>query len=208
MSLARSTGLAMLALVAAGAAGAPADPLPDFVVRMADETIARLPTLGPIRDHATAVALFGWEFLNGFLQPGTLCPGCAGVGHEGMLAGQRFRREHPDRHDEVMRGYGYALTTVDGTCLTAFEASRFTPKHERKPTPDDQVEWNWWVGGWGDTFVGPPAPRLPGHGKAHEWACRMTGWLSPRGGYGHMNMYGHQFLVVRSEVTPAPDSAP
>jgi hypothetical protein len=36
----------------------------------------------------------------------------------------------------------------------------------------------------------------------------MTGWLSPRGGYGHMNLYGHQFLVVRSEVTPAPDSAP
>ena len=205
MSLARSTASAALALVATGAS---AGPLPDFVIRMADETIARLHSLAPVKDHATAVELFGWEFLEGFQQPGTLCPGCSGVGYEGMLAGQRFRREHPDRRDDVMRGYGYTLTTVDGTCTVGFEASRFTPKHDRKPTPEDTFEWNWWVTGWSADFVGPPAPRLPGHSKPLQWACRMTGWLSPRGSYGHMNGYGHRFQVVRSEFIPAPDSAP
>jgi hypothetical protein len=197
-----------LAVASLRAAGVPAQPVPAFVVRLADETIALTRSLAPIPDHATAVALFAQEFLDGFLEPGTQWPGGSGLGYEAMLAGQRLRLEQPARYDEVLRGYGYVPTEAEGTCATGFEASKFTPRREHKPTnPEELMDANWWVSGWSG-LTGPPAPRVPGFGKPRVWTCRMTGWLSPRGGYGHMNQYGHQFLVVRSEVILAPDSAP
>ena len=202
MSLIRFACSAMLvqclALASLDAAGAPAKPVPAFVVRLAEDAIARDPAAMKAPDHATAVGWFAEGFLFGFLNPDMSLPGFAGPGHEGSVAGQRARRAQPAQHDQVLRDYGYVQRDLTGRCTIGFEASRFTPALDRDASPIEKIDANWWVAEW-PPIPGPPAARGPSPRRALDWPCRIVGWVSPPGGYGHVNMFSHQVLVIRFE---------
>ncbi len=110
--------------------------------------------------------------------------------------------------NETVEDDGHMVNEAEGTCTVGFETSSFRPRLDHRPTPMEAMEGNWWVSRWDRVFVGPPAPPGPGRSKPLRWTCRMTGWVSGPGRYGHMNMYSREFRVARSEFIPGPDSAP
>lgn len=186
------------------ATAAPSGPVPPFVAQLAEAAIAREPAAMHATDRDKALAWFSAGFIEGFLAPPDMSwPSVAGPAFEGMRAGQAYRRAHPARHDDVLRAYGYVPSDVTGRCAVGAEASRFTPRLPADATPIQRIDANWWVARWPPSAAAASAPRPAsrpasfGHGRA--WPCRIVGWLSPPGHYGHMDMYSHQLVAIRVE---------
>lgn len=190
------------------AAATPSGPVPPFVAPLAEAAIARDPSALRAPDRDQAVAWFSDGFIEGFLaSPDASWPSAAGPGFEGMRAGQAYRRAYPARHDDVLRAYGYVPSDVTGRCAVGVEASRFTPRLPDDATPLQKIDANWWVAQW------PPSPAAPRASRSasrsgRAWPCRVVGWLSPPGHYGHMNMYGHQLVAIRVEDLPEAATSP
>jgi hypothetical protein len=207
-SVVRVALLAHCLALAAPAVAAPAGPVPPFVAQLAEAAIAREPSAMHAPDRDKAVAWFSAGFIEGFLAPPDMSwPSAAGPGFEGMRAGQAYRRAHPARHDDVLRAYGYVPSDVAGRCAVGVEASRFTPRLPDDASPIRKIDANWWVAQWPPSAAAPPASR-PASGRGRAWPCRIVGWLSPPGHYGHMNMYSHQMVAIRVEDLPEATTLP
>lgn len=103
---------------------------------------------------------------------------------DGVRAGQAAQPLNRELYGQYMLAFGNTETTVTGTYSTpcGFECSDFSP---------DQVPEKWWL-----TFS-----VYCGEGARKKGRITVTGFLSPRGGYGHMNQYDRQFVAV--SVKPA-----
>lgn len=166
---------------------------PAEVVRQADALLAALPAT----EQPLARRLYMYQFLRGFMLPDLHQEFAANAAPhfvQSFLAGQDYRRKHAGRLDAAMRGFGYEPKTVEGEFAVGFEwcCLRFA----------GQPGHSWWVEYMADIRLPWPKEEDPGMGLGRSMQVRATGYLSPPGGYGHLNQYERQFLATQMEPLP------
>ncbi|MEA3213215.1 MAG: hypothetical protein QOE70_6272 [Chthoniobacter sp.] len=104
---------------------------------------------------------------------------------KGFKAGQEFRRANPDKLRDTFESFGYVATEAEGIWMAGFEQSGFKPRN----SPEE-----WWLSGMADTVSDLlEDQKIPDGGIS----IRITGYLSPRGSYGHLGSYDHEFYATK-----------
>jgi hypothetical protein len=126
---------------------------------------------------------FTRTFFLGFTDPDGSLTGDDVAAEHGFEAGQEFRRHcNPAEVKQAMEDYGYVATEAAGTWVLRDEVNCFRPRNIRGQ--------NWWLTDFGGTFrdfyevTGQPV------------SCHISGFLSPKGQYGHGGTYDHKFYVA------------
>jgi hypothetical protein len=189
--------LLLLALAAAHAAepvdANPFEPkgvAPAAVARLADGYAKSLPQP---EKRAEAKRDFESTFLTGFTTPNVSLGSPSDAAAAGLKAGQAYRREHPAKVKEILEGYGYVATEADGLWEAGFEVSEFKPAKNPKE--------NWWI-----TVLGEEGAALEGAERVHVEASvdgvqvHVSGFLSPKGHYGHFGVGEREFIAT--SITP------
>jgi len=126
------------------------------------------------------------RFFSGFTSPNDCIIGSDAAEH-GFKAGQKFRRHCNERDiTRTMEAYGYVAAEAIGTWNVRFEVSCFCPRN----TPDEA----WWLSGFGNTKY-----ILPKKGEKIDPPVlyRISGFLSPKGEYGHLGNSSHEFYATK-----------
>ena len=129
---------------------------------------------------------FTRTFFSGFTDPTASLIGSDAAEH-GFHAGQNFRR-HCDASEvkKTMEDYGYVATEATGKWIVRFEVSVFRPR--------DVPDQGWWLEGFGDTrYIYPKK----GEETNQPVYYHISGFLSPKGRYGHLGGYDHEFYATK-----------
>ena len=114
--------------------------------------------------------------------------------------GQRYWRDHPSEHANIMAAYGYRAIERDGVWSTGFEKSMFQPAQV-----DPGVDAGpWWLNSFGSVAwrdVGLVAPNS----AYKQPLVHIVAYLSPKGHYGHLGAYEHEALVISGTAVKAAD---
>jgi hypothetical protein len=99
-------------------------------------------------------------------------------------------KEGPDAQQRTFAGYGYQRIEWTGLWTTGFETSRFEP--------DGQPGLTAWL----DFLAGSEAalPKTDPGPRFRKLRLRLTGYLSPRGSYGHLGMHGRELFATSVQV--------
>jgi len=162
-------------------------PHPKEIVQQADAYYDSLPKpqRSVSRDEVRLHYLEG--FFMGYTSPmSKLMGGNDAVYRRGFQAGQKFWRSHPDKIKETMEAFGYRFTKVNGAWIVGFEWSDFRP---RSLFPSKK----WWLSNLTASDFGRIS-RLAG--TAGGISIHVSGYLSPKGSYGHMGDYAHELFVT------------
>ncbi len=158
---------------------------PPEVVRLADAYVTSLPQQESAA-HAKEIRNdFTTRFFRGFINPDGSISGGTSAGRAGFNAGQQYRRSNPDKLKQTMEGFGYAATNAQGIWAVGFEHSGFRP--------DGHSGREWWLA---------PLPVAGAAGAVDHLVprqggrVRISGFLSPRGQYGHLGTYEHEFFAT------------
>lgn len=137
---------------------------------------------------------FTVEYFQGFTDPDARLIGPPAA-KQGFQKGQSFRR-HCNKAEvrRFMQDYGYTVTEASGTWAVRFEVSCFCPRNN----PDE----GWWLSYFGDTKVEIPEDDKKSDQAGHY---QITGFLSPKGRYGHLGGYSHQFYATKIVYIKAGD---
>lgn len=173
----------------------PEEPKPPAIVKLADAFLASLPPEQRPKNPEWARDDFVRCFFMGFTNHTGSMSGGEVAGLQGFKAGQEFRRANPDKLKETFESFGYVAAEVEGTWTTGFEHSGFKPHRERSTE-------EWWLSGFSDTVSDlPKGEKIPDEGVG----IRIIGFLSPRGSYGHLGSYDHEFYATKiSKANGAP----
>jgi hypothetical protein len=131
---------------------------------------------------------FTTQFFQGFTDPDASILGRPAV-ERGFKEGQKFRRHCSElevRH--FMEDYGYTYVEETGTWTVRFEVSSFSPRSN----PDG----GWWLSYFGNTKADFPKDL---NKLKNPIYYRVTGFLSPKGEYGHMGGSSHEFFATKIE---------
>lgn len=185
--------------IALGASEAAAPPrgvlAPAQVLGLADTYIASSPQQ---EDVAWTRRTYLGSFFMGYVNPGGSLSTEDPASRAGFEAGQQYRHSKPTELKETMEGFGYTATNAQGKWLVFFEHSIFR-------TPGDSGR-GWWL-----TALPHPesaqaiAPDVPEQGGP----VRISGFLSPKGRYGHLGMCDYQFFATNISLLQVgqPDGA-
>lgn len=184
----------MVTSILAATATATAAEMPD-VVRPFAEAYARSPLAQqqPASASAATDDYARW-FLQGFTHPGYGTQPVTDLRSDAYANGQIYARAHPSERDAVLAAYGYQAVERTGAWRRGFETTAFLP--------DDAEKESWWMTSYGG--VGFSAIGLADSGGRHPpTRVRITGYLSPRGDYGHMGGYRYEVLVTSGALIDA-----
>ena len=158
-----------------------------FAVQRADAYIKRLPLHGSSSEKEALHRRFIQMFFSGFTSPDASMVSGSDVAHRGFREGQDFRRHsNSAKIRQTMEAFGYVYTEAEGTWSTGFETSLFRPRS----VPDQK----WWLNEFGNTeYV---VPKDAGN-ESEPVLYRIYGFLSPKGEYGHMGSYDHEFYPTK-----------
>lgn len=167
-------------------------PSPKEAIQQADAYFASLPFAQrtPHRDKIRVEFLRG--FFDGFVNPeGRITGGAHDGNWHGFQAGQAYRHANPAKLKESMEGFGYTATEAEGRWITGFETSLFSPLGSNSGQ-------KWWLSGLNDTALKfDEGTTIPEDGIL----IRVFGFLSPKGQYGHLGVYDHEFYVTMISKT-------
>lgn len=169
------------------AATATAAEVPDVVRQYAD-AYAKSPLAQqqPASASAATDDYARW-FLQGFTHPAYGTGPVTDLRSDAYANGQNHARTHPSERDAILAGYGYQAVERTGAWRRGFETTAFLP--------DDAEKASWWMTSYGG--VGFSAIGLADSGGRHPpTRVRITGYLSPKGNYGHMGGYRYEVLVT------------
>lgn len=175
-------------LIAGALAGkATAGEVPDAVLQYADAFVKsqtdaeRLPAgLSPREEYAV------W-FFQGFTHPSGGILTKSDLMRDAYTQGQTYWRDYPSERDKMFAAYGYVAVEREGVWSHGFEVSAFVPS--------DAGGEEWWIrplgdGSWSD--IGLDKVRL----RDRHLRVRITGYVSPKGRYGHLGAYVRAVLVT------------
>jgi len=153
--------------------------------RLADAYIKQL-AIAPSESERDEIRhVFTTQFFSGFTGPEDSLIGSKAA-EAGFRAGQDFRRtSSASQVRRTMEEFGYVHTEAEGTWSTGFEVRLFRPRG----TPNQR----WWFEGFGDTKYVMPKDNENLSGPIYY---RVTGFLSPKGQYGHLGGYDHEFYAT------------
>jgi len=99
-------------------------------------------------------------------------------------------KQGPDAQQRTFAGYGYQRIEWTGLWTAGFETSLFEP--------DGQPG----LAAWLDFLAGSGAalPKTEPGPHFLELRLRLTGYLSPRGSYGHLGMHGRELFATSVQV--------
>lgn len=159
---------------------------PALAQQLAETYLAHLPSQRISSDREALRQDFTRMFFTGFTDPGASLNG-SDAAERGFEAGQKFRRHcNAQKIKQTMEAYGYVATEATGTWNVRFEVSSFRPRN----APDE----TWWLNGFGNTkYI---------LSRNDKWTSqpilyRVSGFLSPIGGYGHLGGYIHEFYATK-----------
>lgn len=163
-------------------------PHPKEALREADAYFDSLPYFWrtPHRDKVRVEFLRG--YFNGFVTPGEITMvGKHDACWHGVKAGQVYRRTHPAKLKETMEDFGYTAAVARGRWLSGFEISDFRPLGGGR-------DKSWWLSALTSTaFEFAKDVTIPHDGIS----LRVEGFLSPKGAFGHLNGYDHEFYATQ-----------
>jgi hypothetical protein len=159
---------------------------PDVALREAEAYLAKLSPQPADSEREEIRTEFTQMFFSGFTNPTGGLIGRDAAEH-GFHAGQNLRR-HCDAVmvRRIMEDYGYVATEATGTWAVRFEVSVFSPR--------DMPDQGWWLEGFGDTKYTYPKK---GEETDQPVYFRISGFLSPKGRYGHLGGYEHEFYATK-----------
>jgi hypothetical protein len=162
--------------------------MPPAILKLADAYLESLPLERRPKDQQRARARFVRAFFLGITIPAS-SPGSSDDEYSrGFKTGQEYRRANPDKIKETFESFGNVVTEAEGVWTTGFEHSGFEPRG-----PNSNHE-NWWLWTTPDTVYEPPeGRRFFGRGAT----VHVTGFLSPKGTYGHLGAYDRDFYATR-----------
>lgn len=196
------------------------NPMPDFVVKLADAHIASLKEkpddMMEARKTFCAMFLYGYtdfaqlqyaDFAQLHAQDNSLPPELAGVD-----AAIRYRETHPESAHRVLTAFGYKKVIRTGMWRCGFEMSQFVSSDAKKP--------GWWLRIYTDCKEGKLRWKRFSKLKARyeipdelrksiddkrgaEASVRIVGYLSPIGEYGHLGSYTRELLAIQIEALDA-----
>ena len=183
-----------LGLLVAFAPLAFASEIPDVVRQRANAFERSQATPERLRPGHTLLEDYAYEFFVGFTHEngGIYTP--SALARDAYTQGQAYWRDHPSERAQIFAGYGYTAVEREGVWIKGFEISSFEPS--------DSPGERWWMtslgnGPWRE--VGLDA----GNTRRGPLRLRIDGYLSPKGSYGHLGMYGHTVLVTAATVVEA-----
>ncbi|RFP10770.1 MULTISPECIES: hypothetical protein [unclassified Duganella] len=148
--------------------------IPDVVMRLSDS-------------YAASREEYARWFFAGFTHPVGGISTNLDLMRDAYTQGQSYWREHANERDQIFSGYGYQAVEADGVWSRGFEKSSFVPVNSQPG--------KWWMTSFGGvkwTELGTNHADAPsGQAQVH-----IVGYLSPRGGYGHLGMYEQEVLVT------------
>ena len=165
----------------------PDDPKPPAIVKLADAYLASLAPEQRPNEPESARDDFVRSFFIGFTTPTGSMSGGTDADTKGFTAGQEFRRANPQKLKETFESFGYVATEAEGLWTLEFEHSGFKPRGCRN-------DKEWWLDDLGDTvYELPNDQKIPDEGIS----IRISGFLSPKGQYGHLGLYKHRFYATK-----------
>jgi hypothetical protein len=166
-------------------------PCPKEAIRQADAYFEALPynQRTPHRDKVRVEFLRG--FFSGFVNPeGRIMGGTHDGNWHGFQAGQAYRQANPAQLKETMEGFGYTATESKGRWSVGFETSLFRPLGANRGQ-------EWWLSGLNaNTFDFAKGIKIPDDGIS----ILIIGFLSPKGEYGHLGDYDHEFYATTVSI--------
>jgi hypothetical protein len=170
---------------------------PDVVIRLADayyDSLAyeeRSPHRNKVRFE------FSRGFFDGFTRGITVDHPETAREH-GYRAGTAMRAAHPERLKEIMEAHDCMEATAEGTWTTGFETSEFVPDG---PPPGTQ----WWLSQLQDnvfSFMDAKDHSANDYRNFPRTRVRVKGYLSPKGGYGHLSTFKREFHAMEAKELP------
>jgi hypothetical protein len=162
---------------------------PPEVLRLADAYISSLPHQPDAPQTNDIRAEFVRWFFWGFVDPNSeVSSGPPSATLAGLKAGKQYRRSNPEKLKQTMEGFGYTVTNAQGTWTVGFEHSGFRP--------DGHSGREWWLSLLPVEGGSPIDQAVPAGGGR----VRISGFLSPKGQYGHLGGYDHEFFATNISV--------
>jgi len=161
--------------------------IPGVVIRLSDSYAASRPAPEKTLNGRTPREEYALWFFAGFTHPVGGISTKLDLIRDAYTQGQSYWREHANERDQVFSGYGYEHVETDGVWSRSFENSNFVPI--------DKQAGKWWITSFGGvrwTELGSDHVDAP----FHETQAHIIGYLSPRGSYGHLDMYEREILVT------------
>jgi hypothetical protein len=157
-----------------------------LALRLADAYIGHLAFPPSAAEREEIRHAFAREFFSGFTGPDNHLIGSKAA-VAGFKAGQEFRRKSSQaRVMKTMEEFGYIATEAEGTWVVDFEVSCFRPR--------SQPDQSWWLSVFGGTKDVLPKREEPSSGPV---LFHVSGFLSPKGQYGHLGAYEHEFYATK-----------
>jgi hypothetical protein len=167
----------------------PEGPRPPAILKLANEYLQSLPSEKKPFGEEWARHDFIQSFFAGFTKPTASMINGDPASQQGFKLGQEFRRAHPDRLPETFESFGYVAMEADGVYTWGMEHSGFQPR--------DHPGEMWWIAAIiGTASDLPKGQEIPEEGLA----LRITGFRSPKGEYGHLGTYDHEFYATKIKV--------
>jgi hypothetical protein len=168
--------------------GPPAFQAPPAVILRADAYVNSLVSQPNSRRKLEIHHDFLRNFFAGFTNPEGWMEGGTEASRCGFQAGQEYRRANLAKLQETMEGFGYVTCEAEGNWTVRFEHSGFRPRGR----PEEQ----WWV--WLSP-VGDIESDIARTAKTTRAGVdvRISGFLSPKGSYGHMGGSEHEFRATK-----------
>lgn len=179
-----------------GEARKPRVKAPKAAIQQAVAYLDSLPAAQQPKDREDAIDDFLSSFFLGFRDSTNSMAGGTEADHQGLKAGQAYRRANPGKLKEVMEGFGYTATEAEGVWTEHFEHSGFVPRKNPKE--------RWWLSTMEGTESNVPeeshrpGDKIPEKGVA----VRIIGFLSPAQcapgfGYGHLNLFDREIYATK-----------
>ena len=160
------------------------------ILKLADAYLESLPPEQRPKDRQRIRDSFVTFFFRGFtsFSAGSMYCGVDDAELQGFKTGQVYHRGNPDKIKETFESFGYVATEAEGAWTIRFEHSGFEPRGRNS----NREKWWFWIMTDTDSEL-REALQFCGQGKT----IRVTGFLSPKGRYGHLDSYDHEFYATR-----------
>jgi hypothetical protein len=169
--------------------GQPAFQAPPAVILLADAYVESLSSQMTPRRKSDLHHEFLRNFFAGFTNPDGWMEGGTEASRCGFQAGQETRRAKHDKLNEYMEGFGYVPCEAEGNLTVRSEHSGFRPRNR----PGEQW-WLWLLSAIDDAES--DAIKSTKNSKAGV-DVRISGFLSPKGRYGHMGCCEREFRATK-----------
>lgn len=172
--------ISTILIVGALAGGASAEEVPDVVLQYADAFAQSQTKTERLSSGLSQREEYTVWFFQGFIHPSGWILTKSDLMKNAYTQGQTYWHDYPSERDKMFASYGYVPIEREGVWSHGFEVSAFRPA--------DAGGEEWWIsplgdGSWSD--IGLDKARL----RDKHLRVRITGYVSPKGRYGHLGAY-------------------